>query len=291
MRRSTLLRALVCAGSLATLTVSAWAQIRVVGSDLVKGPLESLLARPGHTLKVLPTLQGSEPALKALRAKEAQLAFVLETPGSKQDFSGLRRLPIAYQAAIFVVSDKNPLQHLSVAQIRGLFGSDESSKVTRWGDVGAGSEWSNRPVTVRAIAPKASLTYDYFRHTLLITPKLRPALQTEDTIDNLFAALKQDTYSIGLSPVPPQTTSGLKALAVSEGTSETPFPPSLENINVGDYKSRLSIDVVYTAESKDDTKALVLALLSDSFAEDLLKFGLIPLPKDLRRQLATDWSR
>lgn len=290
MRRP-LLPLLALATSICALAASAVAQVRVVGSDLVKTSLEGYLARPANSaLSVQLDLSGSQPALALLRAGKAEGAIILDSPGAAADYQGLRRTPLAYLAAVFIVNERNPVTSVTTAQLRGLFGAEETAKLNRWGELAAGGEWSNRNITVRTVAPRVSLTYDFFRHTVLATPRMRPNTQTEDSTEALFRALQQDVSSIGLSPVAPPANSGLKVLSVSGGSGETPFPPSLENIHVGDYKYRMSLEVVYTGETHGKLRSLMQSLYSDAFAEALEQGGLIPLPADLRKQLLADWK-
>jgi hypothetical protein len=250
------------------LSTQALAQIRVVGSDLVRQPVIALAAR-SESLKVQSDLIGSQPALAALRENTADLAFVLDAPGTAADYTGLRRVPFAYLAAIFVVSDRNPIENLNRSQLRGLFGAEETAKFNRWGDLGLTGEFANRNINVRSVAPRTTLAYDFFRHTVLQTPRTRPNLQLEESVDALVRALQQDNLSIGLSPLPPQEGSGLKALAISGDAGETPFPPSLENIHLGDYKHRLPIEIVYSSDRRELVRAFVEELFSETSAADL----------------------
>ena len=266
-------------------------QLRLVGSDLAKSAIQALVTRPSMEGVVTADLSGSQPAVASLREDKADVALLLLAPGIQQDFTGLRRSPVAFQAILFVVNERNPIESLNAEQLRGLFGAEETSKFNRWGDLGLTGEWMNRNITVRSIAPKASLAYDYFRHTVLATPRMRPNLSTEDTFEQLFMAVRQDASSIGISPIPPASGLGVRPVAVSAATGEAAFPPTLENINLGDYKYRLPIELVYRQEKRAEVARFAAELYSDSFAMELEKAGLIPLPQQIRRQLAEDWKR
>lgn len=281
---------LTAACLIATLLPCASADIRIVGSDLLEKPVDSLRARMGSNLKLTVELRGSQPAINAITSGEATAGFLLAAPSLTPDLNGILRSPVAFQAAIFVVSASNPLEQISRSQLRGVFGGEETVKLNRWGDLGLTGEWTARSINVRSVAPRTTLAYDFFRHTVLEKPAMRPALQVDDSVDLLFRALVQDVAAIGLSPVFPKEGSGLRALAVSDNPGDTAFPPSLENIHIGDYRHRMAIDLIYSADKKAAVAPLAKLLYSEEFAADLEAAGLIPLPADLRKQLLADWS-
>jgi ABC-type phosphate transport system substrate-binding protein len=292
LTRMPALRSLLLVAATALFSVpTIQAQVRLVGSDLIRPSLDALSARGTGGVRFEAQLAGTQPALASLRAGEADAAIVLLAPTIQPDFTGLRRAPLAFQAAVFVVSEGNPVTSLNSSQLRGIFGADESIRINRWGEVGATGEWTNRAINVRSVAPRTTLAFDFFRNTVLATPRMRSGLQTDDSVEALFRALLQDTSSIGLSPVSPPSGSGLRSLAIAAAPGEAAFPPSLENINVGDYKHRMPLEIVYTAERRDSLKPLLLILYTDEFAADLVASGLTPLPQQLRRQLIADLNR
>ena len=59
--------------------------------------------------------------------------------------------PFAYDVAVIVVNDSNPIDEISVAQLRGIFGSNEEFNLNTWGELGL-SGWGSRNIK-RSLLP------------------------------------------------------------------------------------------------------------------------------------------
>jgi ABC-type phosphate transport system substrate-binding protein len=123
-------------------------KIEVVGSDLLDGavvkPLEAF-AESKH-LEVGIDLFGSIPAMSQLRNDEAQLAFVARPDDGKFELEGYKIIPFAYQVAVIVVNDNNPLSELSLKQLGGVFGASSEQYYGRWGELGLAGNMATRSI-------------------------------------------------------------------------------------------------------------------------------------------------
>ena len=126
-------------------------EIRIAVSDLladyIREPLQVYGTENGITLVV--DSIGSLPALDRLRSDEIDLAIVAVPEGDELPRDEFDIYPFAYDVAVLVVNDSNPIDEISIAQLGGIFGSNEEFNLKTWGELGL-SGWGSR--NIKALA-------------------------------------------------------------------------------------------------------------------------------------------
>ncbi len=111
--------------------------------------------------------------------------------------------------AIFV-SDDNPLDHITVAQVAGIFADPPT--ITRWGQLGLTGEWAERPIAIH-MPPHAAPNAMWMQAEVLKGAPWRQGA-TEAPIAETARALAADASGIGFGGFE-EGGPGLHALAVA----------------------------------------------------------------------------
>lgn len=271
---------------LASVNAAHGAPLRISGSDLlgpgVRAALE-LFARDNEVTLEL-SFDGSRPGLEKLRAGEVDVGlFVLPSSDPAPADPLLARI-IAYQPAVFVVSERLPLRQITAAQVRGLLAATGAENFSKWGDLGLVDDWRTRAVVVEAVDPRGALTLPLLQRMLFDGIQLRP-FATLGTPAQVMARVHDSDNSLGLVPAVPAAGSGLRAVAFAPTVKDPAYTPTAENLHDGSYPLRLPLYVAFRRERAADYLVLLRFLLSEEFGAELAKASFVPLPFGSRTQL------
>ena len=264
-------------------------EIRIAVSDLladhILAPLK-VYGAENDTTFVVDSI-GSLPALDRLRSDEIDLAIVALPEGDEVPRDEFNIYPFAYDVAVIVVNDSNPIDEISVARLGGIFGSNEELNLNTWGELGL-SGWESRNIKALAGINDKSIALELFKHSIFKGGGLKPNVSVvKDTeIEDLIGS---DVASIAiLSRVP--ENSNIKVLMVSSGgdTYAPAFGPTDDNVHYGDYPIRLSFYILYNARDDVKVRSTIRELLNDEVATSLRANDFIALPDTLRRKLMID---
>ena len=274
---------------LALLATAQAEEIRIAVSDLladyIREPLQVYGTENGITLVV--DSIGSLPALDRLRSDEIDLAIVAVPEGDELPRDEFNIYPFAYDVAVLVVNDSNPIDEISIAQLGGIFGSKEELNLNNWGELGL-SGWGSRSIKALAGTNDNSIALELFKHSILKAGGMKPSVSiVKDTeIEDLIGF---DAASIAiLSRMP--NNSGIKVLMISSDsdTYAPAFGPTDENIHYGDYPIRLSFYIMYNPRDGVKLRSTIRELLSDEVASSLRANDFIALPNTVRRKFFID---
>ena len=264
-------------------------EIRIAVSDLladyILAPLK-VYGAENDTTFVVDSI-GSLPALDRLRSDEIDLAIVALPEGDEVPRDEFNIYPFAYDVALIVVNDSNPIDEISVARLGGIFGSNEELNLNTWGELGL-SGWESRNIKALAGTNDKSIALELFKHSIVKGGGLKPNVSVvKDTeIEDLIGS---DVASIAiLSRVP--ENSNIKVLMVSSGgdTYAPAFGPTDDNVHYGDYPIRLSFYILYNARDDVKVRSTIRELLNDEVATSLRANDFIALPDTLRRKFLID---
>ena len=264
-------------------------EIRIAVSDLladyILAPLK-VYGAENDTTFVVDSI-GSLPALDRLRSDEIDLAIVAVPEGDEVPRDEFNIYPFAYDVAVIVVNDSNPIDEISVARLGGIFGSNEELNLNTWGELGL-SGWESRNIKALAGINDKSIALELFKHSIFKGGGLKPNVSVvKDTeIEDLIGS---DVASIAiLSRVP--ENSNIKVLMVSSsGDTYAPaFGPTDDNVHYGDYPIRLSFYILYNARDDVKVRSTIRELLNDEVATSLRANDFIALPDTLRRKFLID---
>ena len=264
-------------------------EIRIAVSDLladyILAPLKVYGAENGTTFVV--DSIGSLPALDRLRSDEIDLAIVALPEGDEVPRDEFNIYPFAYDVAVIVVNDSNPIDEISVARLGGIFGSNEELNLNTWGELGL-SGWESRNIKALAGTNDKSIALELFKHSIFKGGGLKPNVSmVKDTeIEDLIGS---DVASIAILSRMPEN-SNIKVLMVSSGgdTYAPAFGPTDDNVHYGDYPIRLSFYILYNARDDVKVRSTIRELLNDEVATSLRANDFIALPDTLRRKFLID---
>jgi phosphate transport system substrate-binding protein len=222
----------------------------------------------------------------------------------------------SWSPVIFVSKD-NPLAHLTMEQVDGIFGAERTGgyaensivwstrgargpdrNIRKWGDLGLTGEWKDKPIQTYGYAPTGMRHFfeiHAFDGGVKWNPNYREYVETgtkmvQPGADNgshdMLVALSRDKYGIGWSgnghaaSVP-----GLKAIALGRSASGPFFEPNAQNMQRRDYPLTRNVFMYIDRKPGEPVdpkvKEFLLFVLSREGQEILAKGGnQLPLPRD-----------
>ena len=264
-------------------------EVRLAVSDLladyILAPLK-VYGTENDTTFVVDSI-GSLPALDRLRSGEIDLAIVAVPEGDELPRDEFNIYPFAYDVAVIVVNDSNPIDEISVARLGGIFGSNEELNLNTWGELGL-SGWGSRNIKALAGTNDKSIALELFKHSIFKGGGLKPNVSiVKDTeIEDLIGS---DVASIAILSRMPEN-SNIKVLMVSSGgdTYAPAVGPTDDNVHYGDYPIRLPFYILYNARDDVKVRSTIRELLNDEVATSLRANDFIALPDTLRRKFLID---
>jgi phosphate transport system substrate-binding protein len=226
--------ALVGAGASKTLAQGA---LTVKGSDtmLILGQAWAqgyMKAKPGKVVTV--TGGGSTTGIAALINGSTEVCqSSRKMRGSELDRAKARgfvpfEVPVARDGLAIIVHPKNPLNSISMDQLRGLY----SGRVSNWKQIGG----ADRPV-ITIGRDSSSGTYGFFQDTVLgVGRPYRPDMQTTPATNVIGQTVAQDEGAIGYVGIAYAKAFGskVKVIPVSRGSGPA-VEPTDDNVRSGKY--------------------------------------------------------
>lgn len=137
--------------------------------------------------------------------------------------SAVTEFPIALDALGIFVNDANPVQHLTIPQLRAIF----EGKTKNWSEVGG----PNAPIILYG-RESSSGTYDYFREHVLDKGDFAPQVQTLQGTAAIINAVGHDANGIGYGGI--AYAKEVRPLAV-QAEGGQPVAPSEATVADGTY--------------------------------------------------------
>jgi len=267
--------------------LSAAEEIRISASDLLADYIRAPLEAYGEENEIDFDIDsiGTLPSLDRLQADETDLAIIAVPEGREVPREEFFVYPFAYDVAIVVVNQSNPIDEVSMSRLGGIFGVNEEFNLNTWGDLGL-SGWGNRSIKPLVGQKPGSISFELFKNSVLKRGGVKPSVSVvkDDEVEQLVAA---DSVSIAVMPALPDNEK-LKTLMISTDEDSPAFPPSEENVHYDDYPIRLSFFIAFEPRDEARLKPAVRALLGDAVAKSLRENGFFALPDTVRRKLLID---
>ncbi len=262
-------------------------EIRIAASDLLAEHIAPVIDAYCEEYEVDASVEsiGTLPALERLRSNEIELAVIAVPVGQEAPREEFRVYPFAYDVAVIVVNENNPITEISLPYLGGIYGSNEEYNFKSWGELGI-SGWGGRNIKPMAAPLEDSISLELFRATILSQGVLKPSLVTvkdsevEKLIDNDSSAIAI------LSRLP--ANEDVRTLLISEEQDTPAYSPTPDNIHFGDYPVRLPFYVVYHARDEASVAPILRLLLDDAIADSLNENHFFALPQTVRRKLILD---
>ncbi len=253
---------------------------------LVEKWFEKFKARqPGVKLSISPPYAGS---LGAVELAKENLDFVFVSrelrPEDVRAFNarfGYEPLSVpicggsyrhfgALDAIAFFVNKDNPIEKLTFDQIDAIYSSTRhrgGKPFAKWGDLGLGGEWADKPIKAYGIKPWNGFE-QFVRQRVLSKDGKRGEWRDDVTFEKVVFPMAKhvavDRYGIGYSGIA-YIDQGVRVLPLVSNAGDAPQAPTYENVALASYPlSRL----VYFNVNKAPGKPLPAAI------EEFLRFVL-----------------
>jgi phosphate transport system substrate-binding protein len=176
-------------------------------------------------------------------------------------------LPHHAPALMVYVNAANPLTHLSLQQLDGIFDADHrlgKKSFKTWGDLGLTGAWATAPIQLYAYNIQTTQMQFFERAALKGSQKFTCCLQLFEAKRGLSAeqqiaaALAKDVHGLVLSSLP---APGLKAVALSATEDGVPVLATADTITAGMYPLARTVYVYANRKPKSPVPANVAAFL------------------------------
>lgn len=275
------------------IAVSAQAnEIRIAASDLLAGFVEEPLAAYGKENETTFKIDGigSLPALDRLRSDEIDLAIIAVPAGGEVPRDEFSVYPFAYDVAVLIVNESNPLDEISLAHLGGIYGTSEEFSFNTWGELGL-SGWGSRNIKPLSGTSEESIALELFKDSVFKVGAMKAGVAMVKS-DEVVDMVSDDSSSIAILSQMPEG-GNVKVLMVSssddDGDADTAaFGPSDDNVHYGDYPIRLAFYIAYNKRDEAKLREVVSVLFDDAVAKSLRENHLVALPDTVRRKLLID---
>jgi phosphate transport system substrate-binding protein len=176
-------------------------------------------------------------------------------------------LPHHAPALVIYVDRANPLDHLSLQQLDGIFDADHRLSEHRyktWGDLGLTGDWAAKPIQLYTYNIQSAEVQFFERAALKGSQKfsccltLFQAKQAVTAEQQIAAALAKDKYGLALLSGPGP---GLKAIALSGSNEASPVLPTADAISAGSYPLARTVYIYVNRKPKAPVQANVAEFL------------------------------
>jgi phosphate transport system substrate-binding protein len=176
-------------------------------------------------------------------------------------------IPHHAPALVVYVNRANPLSHLSLQQLDGIFDADHRlgmQSYKKWGDLGLTGDWAAKPIQLYTYTIQSAEMQFFERAALKGSQKFscclcffqaRPGMSAEEQI---AAALSKDKYGLAVSSLP---APNLKAVALSSSDGTTPVVATEETITAGTYPLARTVYIYANRKPKTPVPSSIAAFL------------------------------
>lgn len=190
------------------------------------------------------------------------------------------------------VNKENPLTHLTISQLDGIFDADHrlsKKSYKTWGDLGLTGDWVDKPIQMYAPGIQSAEMQFFERAAMKGSQKFSCCLTVFGPIAvnvspgaQVATFIANDRYGIGLSAEP---SSAVKAVPLSANEEAAPAPATAENITAGTYPLARTVYVYVNRKPKSplapELKAFLEYIVSAQGQALTKAGGYLPLsPED-----------
>lgn len=262
--------------------------VKIVGSDIVGDKISKEILAQSNLMgaKCVVEMNGSRDGLNDLKAGKADIAIVAILD-SDQFPDGLAAVPFAHQIASIIVNSQNPIEEITIPQLRQIFGSTGEQTDT-WSNLGLNNTISLRNIYALSTSFLDNIAVELFKSKCLDGENMSDSVDIKENLEQVVNVIKSTTNAIAIVNVAPNNP-GIKALAVAQGGAKPhPFKPTSENIQNGDYPLALHFYLVFDKKNVKRLRPVLQMLLSDNIANGIDKGDLVSAPKNFRKSYSLE---
>jgi phosphate transport system substrate-binding protein len=164
------------------------------------------------------------------------------------------------------VNDSNPVQELSLAQLRDIY----TAKLTNWKQVGG----PDAKIILYG-RENSSGTYVYFKENVLENDDYASTVQSLPGTAGVVNAVAKDKFGVGYGGA--AYAKGIKLLKVKKDASLKAYEPTEENIKNGDYPISRYLYMYTRSRPTGAMKEYIDWILSKEGQEIVTKVGYFPI--------------
>lgn len=255
-------------GSQATLTIKGSDTLVMFAQRLAESFMEK---NPGVAIQV--TGGGSGTGIAALINGTTEIATASRPMKASERAQVQERRgkpamehPVALDGIAIYVHESNPVPHLTIEQIKGIY----EGRIKDWSEVGG----QPSPITLYS-RENNSGTYAYFKEEVLDDEDFDPRAQTLPGTAAVVNAVARDPRGIGFGGI--AYGSGIRALSVKKDEASEAVAPSMETVTDGTYPISRKL-FMYTAGEPTGLAARYLEFAKSPEGQQLAeKAGYYPL--------------
>lgn len=260
-----------------------------VGSDSMGGLMTRWIAEYSNmqpTVRLQVTSRGSASAPPALIEGSADLGPMARTMkmAERRDFLAAygfapTQFQVAFAAVGVYVAADSPIDSLTIAQLRQIFGQD---KPNTW----SGVEGLDTDDTTLSVFGQTGHPYlsGYFRQKVLLQKPFSEDIAETVSAKALYEVLERNKGAIGFASLnlnyPKER---VKLLAIADDATSSALLPSVDTIADGSYPLSRSLNIYIALEPnvavEDSLQDFLSFILSREGQEIVLSQGLIPVSK------------
>lgn len=178
------------------------------------------------------------------------------------------RVSVALDGIAVFLHEKNPVNFLSIAQLKGIY----TGSITNWKEVGG---FDHQIILYGR--ENNSGTYSFFKELVLNKEDYAVTTQTLPGTAAVVNAVSKDMYGIGYGGI--AWAKGVKFAKVQDG-DKTPVEPSVETVSNGSYPISRDLYWFFNGQPTGELKKLINWCLSEKGQEVAESIDYVPLSKD-----------
>ncbi len=179
------------------------------------------------------------------------------------------RVSVALDGIAVFLNEKNPIEKLSFAQLKGIY----TGAITNWKEVGG----PDKRIILYG-RENNSGTYAFFKEHVLDDEDYSEYTQTLPGTAAVVNAVAKDANGIGYGGI--AWAKGVKFAAVNKNEDDAPVLPSPESVSEGEYPISRDLYWFFNGTPTGELKKLVNWALSEKGQKVAEMMDYIPLPKE-----------
>lgn len=260
--------------------------LRLGGSDILRPVVADEVAKLSKSagLDVSMDMRGTYLALPEILDGKSDVAIIVLPAGRKLP-DGLRAFPFAFQAAVVVVNDVNPIEEISTKQLFDIYSRKAEPRAESWRQIGV-SDVSLRDIMAISTSFSDNMVIELFKNSALdgsnlgtwvnMIPKKQDILNTIKTNNSAIAVVAKASTGDMMKVLPVSKSSG--------GSKSYAYKPDVESVSSGDYPMTLPFYIVFKPENQAKVKPLVKILLGEKIAKCLDDSDFYSAPENSRKK-------
>ncbi len=181
---------------------------------------------------------------------------------------------VGYDALAVFVHKENPLQRISLDQLKLIF--IEAGAITHWSQLGVTIPGVKNDRIVLVSRQSSSGTYAFFRERVLHKKDFRLGSLDMNGSKEVVELVSNTKTAIGYSGMG-YATEGVKMLRVGVNQNDTAIPPTVENTLAKKYPLARSLQMYTVGEPAGETKKFIDWVLSTAGQAIVKDNGYVPV--------------